>query len=171
MRRVYPISATVVLLAAGFGLAGATRATPAMAASCYGFSCHGYDPASTGCNKYYSTYKETDGALASVVNWYSTGCNANWAQGWLSASAYAAGDSMIVYATTTDSHNPPLSEYMCYPGPGNTGKLDEFCNGVYRGTSASPAYTDMVDGTNMTQAIVIVYDHAGNYITQYEADQ
>jgi hypothetical protein len=55
---------------------------------------------------------------------------------------------------TTDSLGK--YEYMCYPGPGNTGSLTEYCSGAtYDGSLW--IYSDMVDGTNTATARVFVY--------------
>ena len=169
MRRAYLVIAAVAMIA-GLGAVGLARAPLASAAPCWGVSCHGYDPATTGCNQYYSTQNTNPEALATVVNWYSTGCNANWAQAWLSPSALAAGDKMLVSIETLDSQNPQQIEYECYPGPSNTGQ-NEHCNAnaLYGGSEA--AYTDMVDGTNMTGATVFVYDSAGHFLAHYGAGQ
>src|SRR5450756_1064961 len=78
-----------VTAAAGLSLAGLSLAVaaPASAAPCNGFTCAGHDPATTGCNQYPSTFKQTSGPLLTITNWYSEGCNANWAQASLSPGA------------------------------------------------------------------------------------
>jgi hypothetical protein len=170
MRRAYLVIAAVAMIA-GLGAVGVARAPLASAAPCWGVSCRGYDPDTTGCDQYYSSQKTTPGALATVVNWYSTGCNANWAQAWLSPSALAAGDKMLVWIHTTDSRNPPQVEFECYPGTGSNTGQTEFCNvnAPYGGSAA--AYSDMADGTNTTQADVNVYDSAGHFLAYYQAYQ
>ncbi len=156
--------------AAGLSLAALSlaAATPASAAPCSGFTCAGHDPATTGCDQYPSTYKQSGGSLATITNWYSEGCNANWAQASLTPAAYAAGDKLTMIIRTTDSKKN--LEDMCYPGPGNTGQLYECgSSAFYRGTA--PAYTDMVDGTNKAYAVVDVYDSTSHFLGSYEADQ
>jgi hypothetical protein len=60
---------------------------------------------------------------------------------------------------------------MDAPGPSNTGALmEEWYTNVFYSGSAS-AYSDMVDGTNLTWASVSVYNRNGisiasNYISQ-----
>jgi hypothetical protein len=172
MRRAYLVIAAVAMIA-GLGAVGLARAPLASAAPCSGASCQGLDPATTGCNQYDSSQVTTPDPhpLATLVNWYSTGCNANWAQAWLSPAALAAGDVMAVVISTTDSQNPPQLEYECYPGTGsNTGKNEGCDAGVRYGGSAG-AYTDMVDGTNTTYAGVSVYDSALNFLAYYPANQ
>lgn len=148
-------------------------AAPASAASgCYGYSCHGYDLYHFGC-----TYTSTTAAnafsgntkLATVYNRYSAGCNSNWAEAILTPAAISAGDKMAISIETEDSKG--TSEWMQYPGPSNTGSLTEswYSNQFYGGSAS--AYTDMVDGTNLTWASVSVYDRNGvsiasNYISQ-----
>src|SRR5450756_728184 len=86
----------------------------------------------------------------------------------LSPAAYAAGDKITMIIRTTDSHKN--LEDMCYPGPSNTGQLYECgSSAFYRGTA--PAYTDMVDGTNETFAVVDVYSSGSRFLGSYEADQ
>jgi hypothetical protein len=171
MRRAYLVIAAVVMIA-GLGAVGLARAPLASAAPCWGASCRGLDPATTGCNQYDSSQVTSPpGQLATVVNWYSTGCNANWAQAWLSPAALAAGDLIAVLISTTDSQNPPQLEYECYPGTGsNTGKNEGCIAGVRYGGSAA-AYTDMVDGTHTTYAGVLVLDSALNTLAYYPANQ
>jgi hypothetical protein len=103
--------------------------------------------------------------VAILYNKYSKLCNSNWAWAWLTPEGYNVGLSMVVIVTTLDCHGN--LESMCYPGPGNTGHLNEYCYN-YRGTL--PAYTAMVDGTNVTQAYAYVYDHGGARVASAEVD-
>lgn len=150
----------IAIAALLFGLTGVVEsAGPAAAASCSGYSCHGFDPNTKGCAV--SAWKESGGSEANVMNRYSAGCNANWARGALTQQGYNDGDTMIIVVTTTDSRGN--LESMCYPGLSNTGALHEYCyNYNYRGTGW--AYTDMVDGTNTATATVYVYDFNGALI-------
>jgi hypothetical protein len=172
MRRLHLVAATIIATA-GLGAVGLASAPKASAAPCYGLSCAGYDPSTTGCNQYYSTSKQAGGTWATVVNWYSTGCNANWAQAWLSSAAIARGYTMRVEITTMDSNKPSQHELMCYPSNlSNSGQKTEYCppGDFYSGTG--PAYTDMVDGTNVTTATVYVFDALGvGMIAQYSIPQ
>jgi hypothetical protein len=170
MLEVKRISAITVAATVGILSVATLGAAPAAsAAPCYGYSCRGYDPSTMGCNNYYSTSKTNSGPLATIVNWYSTGCNANWAQAWLSSSALAAGDTMFVEIYTHDSQNPSQVEDECYPGTFSNSGNNEWCTGHYGGSA--PAYTDMVDGTNTTYSSVVVYDSTGNQLADYPIQQ
>ncbi len=141
-------------------------ASPAYAASCYATNCAGHDPTTHGCTV--SSTTTTNGALATLWNRYSYVCDANWARAQLTTAALNAGYSMEISIDTIDrAHN---SESMCWPSPDNDqGFSDEFCTGSYGGSSI--AYTDMVDGTDATQAYVIVLNSSGDFVAEYEADQ
>ena len=70
-------------------------------------------------------------------------------------------DTMEVAIGTDDN---PESEFMCVPGPSDTGQSDEYCTG-HDGAS-SVAYTDMVYGHLPATAIVYVYGPTGHQIDQ-----
>jgi hypothetical protein len=166
------IGALGVALLLPLGMTAA--ATPAFAAACSGYTCHGIDPtgrctSTSNLSRVVSVDDPLDPRTVAVLyNKYSKGCNANWAWAVLTPAGYDDGDSMIVVVTTTDSHG--TSESMCYPGPNSTGKLNEYCyNSTYRG--AAGAYTDMVDGTNLTRAYAYVYDFNGKLVASGEEDQ
>ena len=145
-------SALVLGLAVTSANAAVTaQAQLGVAATCYGFTCHGHDPVKYGCS--ISSTTSTSDNLVTLWNRYSASCNANWARAQLSPVALLLGDSMEVQVSTTDSHGS--FEYMCYPGPSDTGQLQEYCTGHYGGSSA--AYTDMVDGTNLATATAYVF--------------
>jgi hypothetical protein len=158
--RTKVIGASVIAFAlllvgpAGVGLAGAA---PAQAAPCYGYSCHGLDPAAAGCPV--SSTVTTYGALATVWNRYSHACNANWVRAQLTPAAIAAHYQWMIEITTQDSRN--LSERSCAPTyNNNVGYLDEQCVGPidYSWSGYSSVwYSDMVDGTHLTTAQVIVF--------------
>lgn len=171
MRRLSIIAAAIVVAAIGTtGVAQAATAEGATprAVPCTGYSCHGYDPHAWGCDKYRTTSTETRGALATIVNRYSAGCNANWAQARLSPAAIAAGDKMTTDIEAVDTRGN--WEVMCYPGASDTGGLTELCTGDYSGSA--PGYTAMVDGTNLTFAAVYVWDPSGNnLLAEYKAKQ
>jgi hypothetical protein len=159
MRRLSLLT-TAIIAGAGLTAAGLAAAPSASAAACWGTSCAGHDPASTACNQYYSTSTEVDGLYATIKNWYSTGCNANWAQAWLTPAAIAHGYTMRVEITTTDNNG--THELMCYPSNlSNSGQTTEYCPPGYWYSRSGAAYTDMVDGTNWTTATVLVYDAFG----------
>jgi hypothetical protein len=144
--------------------------SPASAAVCSGRSCAGDDPVMTGCadnpNSLVSgTRAVTYGGIqvATVWNYYTSTCTANWARGQLTQQAYDRGYQMQVQIGTTDSSGNP--EATCFPGPSDTGRLIEDCYSfLYHGTAA--AYTDMVDGTNVTTATVSVYDANGTWLAR-----
>lgn len=157
-----------VLVAALTGFVGVVTAVPANAApalSCSGFSCHGHDPVLYGCSVL-STKTVSDG-LMTLQNRFSGNCDANWARAELSAVALGAHDSLEVAITTKDSHGQ--TETMCFPGPSNTGNLVENCNGSFRGSGF--AFTDMVDGTNLTTAEAIVLNSGGQQIDFLQVQQ
>jgi len=152
---------------------GVSAAPASAAPGCYGYSCHGYDLYHFGCS-----YTSTTAAnafsgntkLATVYNRYSAGCNSNWAEAILTPAAISAGDKMAI-SIQVDLDSKGTYEWMQYPGPSNTGSLTEswYTNHFYGGSAS--AYTDMVDGTNLTWASVSVYDRNGvsiasNYISQ-----
>lgn len=163
--------AAAVIVATAAAAIGVT-ASPAAAATCWGYSCHGHDPVVYGCSAtstVSNTAYDTDGVAVAVVdNRYSAGCNANWARAHLTDAGLARGYRIQAEITTTDSHG--TYEDMCYPGPSNTGALTEYCTGTYGG-STGWIYTDMVDGTNVTHAYVWVYTSSGVYRTGARADQ
>ena len=88
-------------------------------------------------------------------------CRTNWAVATLTQEAAHRRYSLFVDIRTQDSNGQ--YEIMCYPGPDNTGALQEPCDGRHFSGSGFP-YTDMVDGTNCTNAYVRLFDAAGNAI-------
>lgn len=156
------------LLLAGSALFGA--ASSASAASCSGYTCHGHDPFVYNCGYYTSVSKNvpaTGTTLAVLTNWYGH-CNANWTQGYLTQAGLNAHDTLYITIDTGDSRGN--TEFMCYPGPDNTGQLIEDCAGPRYGGPYT-AWTDMVDGTNLTYSVLAIYDRNGNYITDVVAQQ
>jgi hypothetical protein len=140
------------LTAAAAGAAVTTGAQPAITRTCHGYSCHGHDPVRYRCSV--SSTTSTSDHLVTLWNRYSFNCNANWGRARLKPVALLLGDRMQVFISTTDSKGK--FESMCYPGPSDTGHIEEDCTGAYRGSL--PAYTDMVDGTNVAWATVLVYN-------------
>ncbi len=100
-------------------------------------------------------------------NRYSSGCRSNWARAQLSSAAVGAGYKLQIAIATKDSRG--VNEYICYPGPSNTGLTYVACTSSYTGSSI--IYGDMVDGTNLTQAFAEVFNSAGALIDIVEADQ
>lgn len=146
-------------------------AAPASAAGCYGYNCHGYDMNYKGCSASGSLEAAAVDArgvvLGYVWNRYSAGCRSNWTEAELSPAAIAAGDTMSTQMQTTDSRG--YSELMEDPTTqDNRGLLHEARSGTH---GAGHYYGDMVDGTNVTEADILIYDSRGSYITYGYADQ
>jgi hypothetical protein len=159
-------AALTMLVTVGISTSSANATT-----GCHANGCGGYDPVVMGCSVTSTTSQV--GALATVWNRYSFGCDSNWARAQLTAAAVAAGDTMWVSIDTFDSTNN--EESICwpnYPSQNNTGDTDEFCNdttGPYGGSSV--VYTDMVDGTDATNASVAVFDAQFDLLAVYTVDQ
>jgi len=135
-------------------------------ASCNGYGCHGLDPEGQGCSASSTGTSQVivnNVTLATLWNRYSGGCNSNWARGQLTSTAINAGDYIYMTISTTDSRG--TFEGMCYPGPSNTGDLVEGCYDSYYNGSAV-AWTDMVDGTNLTSANLYVVKANGTLVGQ-----
>ena len=152
------------------------RAEPALAVTCYGYSCHGHDPIKYGCPV--SSTVTTYGKFATVWNRYSKVCNANWARAQLTPAGIAAGYQFLLEAWTTDSKNN--YEHMCEPWQNDSGSMNEPCTDLinigFAPEYTSVWYTDMLDGTHTTTASVVVYastDTSWPYaaIAQYNASQ
>jgi hypothetical protein len=174
MKRTARIILGTVLSAAIPMASVCMSAGQASAAVCSGYTCHGLDSWQR-CTETKDA-EQTVGlvygldpqGLAILHNAYSRGCNSNWAWVSLTSAGYGEGDSVVVVITTLDSRGH--LESMCYPGPNSTGALNEYCyESTYRGTAA--AYTDMVDGTHVTQAYAYVYGYDGTLIASAEQDQ
>jgi hypothetical protein len=156
--------ASAAVLAAGFAVLAS--AGSASAATCSGYSCHGLDPEIYGCSatSTITVPVRYDGVqVATLWNRYSSRCNANWARGQLTTAGLSAHDTFGITVTTTDNQG---YEFMCYPGADNLGVIDEyyFCYGLpaYGGTQI--LYTDMVDGTKKTTAVIYVYNSSGSFL-------
>jgi Protein of unknown function (DUF2690) len=171
--------AAAITLAAGFAVLGsagsASAATPA--ANCSGYSCHGHDPVVYGCTASSTTTANASVSgtvVATVQNRYASNCNANWVRGQLTSAGVSRHYWIVVDITTTDSHG--TGEYMCYPGPNNTGNLNEFCSGSTYGGNTTFIFSDMVDGTNTATARIFVYTcsyfpNCPNYVTSASTSQ
>jgi hypothetical protein len=170
-----------VAAAGAASAATAKHARPIATASltCHGISCHGHDPYLYGCtaSSHKSAYFYLTGTwVATVTNYYSIKCNANWTQAWLSSNAVYGGWNFGITLTTYDSQSPPQLESMCWSGPNspnNTGGISEPCipqvPPYYNGTG--PAWTDMVDGTNLTFSGMSVDDAFGDVMDRFGVDQ
>ena len=122
---------------------------------CYGSGCYNKDPFQTKCGvpdqpphsgnsvtvrSEYIPSNSTGGVagyIGVIYDYYSTFCNANWAE----VTMYQdPGRDVRIYITTTDANG--RFEKQCEPTN---------CVDFYSGTSY-PAWTNMVDGTNVTTA-------------------
>jgi hypothetical protein len=159
------VSITMLLILGGVG-----AATQAQAVGCYAASCSGWDPVAKGCSATSTT--TGSGTWGTVSNRYSAGCRANWVRGQLSAAAVNAGYKMWLSIETTDSSGSDV--FMCWPtgGISNHGYTWEPCYGAGPVGGSAAIYSDMVDGTNITYADMLVFDSSGtNVIAEYRANQ
>jgi hypothetical protein len=160
LRKRLAILAVASLLGAGFMIAG--PAISASAVSCTGYACVGHDPLKYGCS--ISVTATTDAyyngvQVAWLWNRYSKACNANWSEAQLTTAGLNAGDSLTTDIWTMDTNGN--YEFMCFPGPSNTGTNPENCSSCSYGACSTTGngnfiYTDMVDGTKSTTAGVVV---------------
>jgi hypothetical protein len=163
--------AKLILMFLSLGTATVPTSSASAAGGCSDIGCAGHDPISYGC-AVTSTTSQT-GTWATVWNRYSYGCKANWARAQLTAAAVNAGYTMWVEIDAPNTAEG--EEHMCwpnYPSQDNQGDPYEFCNpalGPYGGSSV--VYTDMVDGTNITYALVTVFDTYWTVIAEYHANQ
>jgi hypothetical protein len=117
---------------------------------CSGPTCFKLDPFQEGCGTAtsYNALSYTTAPLYQnfnsgptigyIYNYYSTWCNANWAEAWL----YTSGG--ITISIDTDFGEPNY-EFQCYPGNNN-------CPGFYYGQTGYPTWTNMVNGTDYAYA-------------------
>lgn len=176
------ILAGAAALASGFAIAGTASSAYASSpcpsyAKCCQAGCAGHDPSVYDCAVSSTVTVPVDyngTQYATLWNRYSWECDANWARAQLTTAGINAGDSLQVGIDTNN-------ESMCYPSPdNNTGLSYEPCTNSpnwpnyfppysYGGSSA--AYTDMVNGTNATDAWVNLFDNTGNNFVSAQANQ
>ena len=132
---------------------------------CYGSGCYNKDPFQTKCGvngqpahsgnvvSYTSAYIPSnstggvDGYLGVIYNYYSSFCNANWAE----VTMYQdPGRAVLIDIDTTDANGH--YEKQCEPTN---------CTSGYTGTSY-PAWTNMIDGTKVTTACAHVSNGDGS---------
>ena len=164
MTRARHLLASTAAIALAAGALVSVSTGEAAAAPCLGRSCAFQDPA--GCTAASSITKHyvSGSKEATVVNEYSTLCNANWVFAYENTAAQNAGWQLALDIWTTDSS--PAREEMCVPDPvkeTDTGTQDliEICRGAYGGATGWPTWTDMVDGTHMTYGTMTVFDASG----------
>ena len=92
---------------------------------------------------------------------YRGNCDTNWGRAQLKTLALNDHFSMDVAIQTADK-----KEFMCVPGPSDTGQMNEYCNGNYGGPNI--AWTDMVDGQQLTTAYVYIYNALGHELTHFQ---
>ena len=132
---------------------------------CYGSSCNGLDPYTTGCantniprntvREVSESYRNTGfivngygwtAIVGTIYNKYSSWCNANWAEDTMVAPP-SDGISIDIHTNNT---------FQCYP---------DDCNARYGG-SAYPLWTNMVDGTNVATACAFLFNGDINCASQ-----
>lgn len=130
--------------------AAATLAGP----TCHGTSpsCIGHDPATYGC--VISATKESANSFGTVWEQFSNNCDAKWAWGQLTPRSIQNGYKFETAIGTSDN-----TQYMCAPGPRDTGSFFEYCTGYDTGSAV--ATTDMVDGHKPATAFVYVFNANG----------
>lgn len=79
--------------------------------------------------------------MGTVYNYYSSGCNTNWAQ-----IAWNGGRNYTIYVKISNS-----SQQSCFPD----------CFGHTYAGGQSPAWTDMIDGTQVATAYGCLYPSGG----------
>jgi hypothetical protein len=112
---------------------------------CYGASCDNLDPFEHHCN--ITSLQAIDipcngtcsGSAATLVNYYSAGCNANWTYLY---GGNPAGRPFLIDIDTTYERATGVKVHVhyCYP---------EDCSSYYTGT-AYPLWTNMVNGDEVT---------------------
>jgi hypothetical protein len=157
---------TAAIIVSAIPTVGPAAAAPAgVLATCFGYSCHGLDPIAYNCSV--SSTKSDSDSLVTLWNRYSATCKANWGRAQLSPAAANGGYVMQILAETIDSHGQ--LESQCEPGPSNTGSLGETCAGFVGGSSVY--YTDMVDGTNVVQVTIKVFNSNRDFIELWTIGQ
>ena len=133
-----------------------THSRPAVTATCSGTGCIGRDPVTYNCS--ISASKQVNDPSVTVWIRSSAGCAAKWGRAQLTGTALSNGWTMEVAVFNS-------ADFMCYPGPSNTGDPNEYCTGTYGGSL--PAYTDMVASAQGTAtAIAYLYNRFGKYIRE-----
>lgn len=160
LRRIFVATAMAVVT----GTTGLVVSSgPALAAPCWAALCAGHDPYKKGCKD--SDHKTVTGKYGVITNYYSggsSGCRANWARAHVTPAGLDYAAYAVVVITTTDSNGK--QESMCYPGPSDTGKLNEYCYQNLYGLG----WTDMVDGSKVTEAELYLYSGPGGHLVEHD---
>lgn len=125
-------------------------ASPNVSYGCYAVTCDGKDPVATNCSlsaltTVAITVTDNKGTVATGKNVYSSGCKANWTE---ADSVASRVGSVALIGSAKDSTGK--NYFVCFPGTDGYGSCT--VTGFYNGSTGWPAYTDMVDGTNIFKA-------------------
>jgi hypothetical protein len=109
---------------------------------------------------------DSDGvAVANVWDYYSYNCKANWAAGSLTQAGLDRHYRIQLTIQTWDSNSPSQWELICFPGTSSdAGQNPENCTWPPYG-GPYLAWSDMVDGSNQTQASVCVWRSDNTAVT------
>jgi hypothetical protein len=132
------------------------------APSCYAYTCNGHDPSVYNCSWSHPmrayAHDGTGQTVVNLTNWWSDSCHTNWAAA--SLTAYGLSQRYRFYVSIHGVDGRNVDHFYCYPSPLNdSGQQYEGCDGqtnAYGGPYL--AWTDMVEGTNVTYAQVVVKD-------------
>jgi hypothetical protein len=135
-RRLFPLAAVALLLCMLFFIFSPSTA-----------HADALDPYDSGCaNTGYVANSGTLSVAGYVVyaeNWYSTGCNTNWAEIWWNGGS-AVQTGVAIYGS---------SGTRCYPT--SCGFYTGASGGYYTG-GLSPSWTDMINGTEVTYVLLCI---------------
>lgn len=161
--------ATISTLAVSAAGLIALSPAAALAAPCSGAGCSTQDPYALSCTAASSitrTY-QSGSAIATIVNEYSSLCNANWVFAYENTAAQQAGWSLYLEIQTSYTANGgTITQTMCSPDPivetdTDSADVTELCRGTYGGQNGWPMWTDMVDGTNKAYGELEVFNSNG----------
>jgi hypothetical protein len=99
----------------------------------------------------------TGQTVATITNWWSDSCHTNWAAASLTSYGLSQRYRFFVSIHGVDGHG--VDHLYCYPSElDDSGQQYEGCKGQYAYGGPYLAWTDMVEGTNITDARVTVMD-------------
>jgi hypothetical protein len=179
MKRVHgTLTASLAALLLAGGLTVVTTGT-ALAAGCSASRCTELDPYTEKCPVTYSvTHTYASGAaVATLTNYYSSTCVANWLVASENSAAMAKGWALrLDISSYIDAANDTGLQEACTPGivgggGGDDGSQFEDCNGsTYNGSTGWPMWTDMVDGANTSYGTMDIYQGT-SYVGSVHANQ